>query len=391
MPEPTPDGARDGTPDRAELAFRDAFTRYADDLEPRSLAAPVRRRRWPATVAAAAAVVVLVGVTFAVAGDRDRDEVAGTPTTSGSSASETPTPSPSTSSVPLRNVTYRGVSVDVPAGWVDSYIPEDSGCAYAPEPFVATSQPAMVSGFPLCLPADPVPSPPKGFPRARPAEWVPNVQLLDVTGAVEPMPDGSRTYEGWTLTRRTVGDVVVQTLVDAGSAALAQDVLASSREVAVDANGCRSSSPVQEAAAVRPPAFDVTRVQATSIVVCLYGRGDPTRPGMLASRRLEGAEAQEVLTAIRTAPSGGGPDQPQNCLPEDFGDLALSLRLDDGDVAGPELYVTFQSCHDNGIDDGTTVRKLTPKSCRPLFGDRVQFNSGSAASYRVCHPRRGGS
>jgi hypothetical protein len=123
-----------------------------------------------------------------------------------------------------------------------------------------------------------------------------------------------------------------------------------------------------------------------AISVCQYDRGDGTRgPGLLGSRMLTGAEAQAELAAIRQAPVGGGPDQPEHCVDDMFGDTALVLRLHDGPTTY-DMHVYYEWCFGNGFDDGTAMRELTADACVPLWGGPVAFTAGSTAPYRRCHP-----
>ncbi len=72
--------------------------------------------------------------------------------------------------------------------------------------------------------------------------------------------------------------------------------------------------------------FDIAALEEVeSITVCQYALGlPPRRPGLLASRRVDGGKAEEVLTAINAATPGGSPNGPQNCGSGDSGETATA-------------------------------------------------------------------
>jgi hypothetical protein len=168
--------------------------------------------------------------------------------------------------------------------------------------------------------------------------------------------------------------------------ALADRILDSARAFETDQNGCDASSPVQAAKFVRPESFDLASVDdVESISVCQYTRSDPPgQPALMGSRLLARQPASALLDAIRSAPEGGGPDSPQSCLHDMYGDTAITLRLHADDFT-PEVYVYYDWCFGNGFDDGTTRRELTLQSCLPLFGGNVALFSGSSAPFQRCH------
>ena len=93
-------------------------------------------------------------------------------------------------------------------------------------------------------------------------------------------------------------------------------------------------------------------------------------PGPLASHRLTGPAADDVLSAIQAAPADGGPDAPHQWSADSSGAMALVLRL----IAGGR---------GNGFDDRTTVRELTPG----LTPDRRQTADASTRSRVSCRCR----
>lgn len=364
---------------RAERALRDALTTHADSLEPAPLDPVVRRRRWPLAVAGAAALaVVAVTATFAVI---DAGDDKGGPDPSAATAGD-----PATDATPAtRRVSYRDLELEVPEDWEQGLIPNDNGCGYPSSPFVATYDPSLGYTGEAC--ANPGPRAPEGFPSAQVSDWSPNVQLSPTSAAAESLPDGTQDYEGWILTRATVGTVRIEILTDASTADVVDPILASAHTVEVDANGCQVTSPAQAPSFVRPPAFDVTQVETVgSIAVCQYTRGDTELAGLLASTTLTGDDARDELAAIQAAAPGGGPDSPGGCASYMYGDQAMVLRLDVGDAEPRDLYVYYDWCFGNGIDDGTDRRELTVHNCSPLFTGAVRQFSGNGSTYRLCHP-----
>lgn len=369
---------------RAERALRDALARHADEFEPGPLRTTTRRGRWW-LVGAVAASVAVAAVGIAVVVGANDGEVAPDAL---AVASDPPPASPSTSegSAPAtRVVSYRDLLVDVPEDWLDAPKPNSNGCGYPSDPFVALENPTQVFDLMLCLNRGQ--DPPLGFPRAKLAEWVPNLQLSDVRNTAESLPDGQETYEGWTLTRRTVDLVRLEVLTDGSTDDLVDPILDSVRMTDRDPNGCATTSPAQAREFVRPPAFDITQVRdVTSIGVCLYDRVGVGQSGLQGSRTIMGGEAQTVLESIQAAPEGGGPDKPQNCVDDEFGSQVLVLDLAFREALRGSVHVYFDWCFGNGFDDGTTRRALTEAACAPLWGGRVQQYGGSSEPYRVCHP-----
>jgi hypothetical protein len=380
MPEHDPDH-----PDRAEQAFRDALARRADDLDPRPLDPPVRRRRplLPVLAAAAAVVLLAVAVTWAVDNRRGSE---GTRSPDAADVSDDAAPADGT-----RTVGFLDVEVEVPASWGDEYAPTDQWCVtsdgnrptradFPTAPYVARDASSMPSTLVGCPESD-APAP---FPPVPSRFWAPHVQLLPAT--YTDAEDGTATYEGWTLTTRRVGSVVVQVLTD-GDAQVADAIIASARVRDTDDNGCSTQSSITAAEFVRPEPFDVTDVETVDeIAVCLYSRGSFSPAGLVGSRTIRGAAAQAELDAIKAAPAGGGPDTPETCSPDLYGDQGIVLRLRDQGEALGDLHVYFDWCFGNGFDDGTTRRALTTDSCPPLWGGAVQQYGGSGAPFRVCHP-----
>ena len=65
-------------------------------------------------------------------------------------------------------------------------------------------------------------------------------------------------------------------------------------------------------------------------------------------------------------------------------DAGVVLRLTTTDGMNHDLYVYYDGCFENGIDDGTHVRELTTGNCRPLWGERVRDMQGILAAFNRC-------
>lgn len=340
------------------------------------------RSAWVVAIAAASVILVATGAAIA-AGLRDSSGRAPVPESS-------PSVTASGFEEPTRQVSWRGVAVDVPAAWPDETGPGPDWCAsddgrggslYPTHPYVAVDRTYGLTLSIGCLGDNGAPD---AFGEAPERLWAPHLAFELPVG---DLPDGTLTYQGWTFSTRTVAGVRVTLLTDAATAGVIDPILDSARPVHTDASGCDSTSPVQAREFVRPePAFDVADVdRVDAISVCQYDRGSGTSaPGLLGSRRLEGAPAQDLLDAIKAAPAGGGPDAPQHCVHDMYGNTALAVRLHTGGTTR-DLYAYYEWCFGNGIDDGTTRRELTRDDCLPLWGGRVTLWGGSAESFRRCH------
>lgn len=360
---------------RAETALRRALTREADAFEPAPLEPRTDRRRrgWVLPVAAAAAAVLVVGGGLAVTGALGGDEP----------VEDDPPAVVASGGDDVRPVWWRDVAVDVPVDWEDGREPD--ACTRGvetPAPYVATRNPSEPMPMMMCGGSDE--ERPQAFGDAPRELWAPHVTFSDADD-LSALEDGEQTFDGWTLTARTLGDVQVRVWSDAATADVAERVLASVRTFEIDPNGCDVRSPVQAELPVRPAAaFDVARVDSVdSIAVCQYSRRVADRAGLMASQRLVGDEAETLLAGLRSAPAGGGPDRPDECVSYASGDEGLVVRLQRGDRVD-DLHVYYDWCWGNGVDDGTTVRALTEDTCAPLFGGPVRWFSVSGFVAPLC-------
>jgi hypothetical protein len=362
--------------ERAAQAFRAAFATRADDFAPETLSGePIRRprRAWPAVLLAAAAVLVLTIGTLVWQQTRGTDHRASAPAASGLPDD-------------WRWESHADVEVAVPdswgyratpgSDWCAAYDqqgkPQDGGAAFPHTPYVDT-----VSGLGATLGI--------GCFAPKPSSLLATHLTFVDSPDLRAEPPGA--LSGFTTITRAVGSTHVDVTTDSAHEDLARQILATAHVVSADQNGCPASSPIQASHAVRPdPTFDVTALTGVdSIAVCQYLTHGTGQPGLLASRLLTGSAADAELTALQAAPAGGGPDQPQNCTPDGWGDTAVVLRLTTGGQTH-DMYGYYEWCFGNGFDDGTSVRELTPADCSSLWADRVQLLGGSSAPFHRCQP-----
>jgi hypothetical protein len=245
---------------------------------------------------------------------------------------------------------YGGVQVGVPGefGWGDRALRLDAWCIRqdpGERPIVAR-------------PGAPVPAIgcPDGENLIKNTGWV--------VGFGQPMPGDPEgvLHSGDRATVRTAGvEVIVQVPVE-----LRERIVATVHRVETDAYGCPAGHPISTTKAWRPPAGpDIAALRdVTSLSACRYGLGSPGL--LISSLRLDGDAARQALQGILRAPRGGGPDRPQDCLPEvAWGDEAIVLRVNS--AAGlTEITVRYASCVGHGFDDGGTVRGLTLAAIAPF-------------------------
>ena len=285
-----------------------------------------------------------------------------------------------------RWVSWRSVAVQVPAAWGYGYEVGDQWCVgdekAAPEPFVAYNQSHAASTLVAC--AGNQEGAPRTFGPAPERLWTTHLTFQD------PGRDAgdTATYDGWTLVSKVLDGVEVRLLTDDPS--LTSDIIGSARTFNVDQNGCAPSSEIQTDDFERPsPAYDVGRIDSVdSISVCQYQKTEmrPGVPALMASRLITGAAATELLHGLQSAPRGGGPDRPQNCMPDMSGDDAVELLLHTGDQTH-SVYLYYSWCFGNGTDDGVTVHQLTAETCAPVFEAPVVAWSYQSNLGTICGDR----
>ncbi|MGA4669985.1 hypothetical protein ACPCG0_09345 [Propionibacteriaceae bacterium Y1923] len=206
---------------------------------------------------------------------------------------------------------------------------------------------------------------------------------------------GSPELPDWHQTRQ-LGSLVVSVAVPSGSAdddALAQQILASATTFTIDQAGCAPNSPIEKWDWVSPTdSFDLAAIdQVSAISLCQYEKSQVPEaeavpgPRPVASRQLVDQDAQQLLLALKQAPVGGGPDDPETCA-EDYHDAqAIVVRLWTQQGVR-DAFAHVGNCRHNGIDDGTNVRTVTREWCLPLFTRPVQWTSMSGSVAGLCSP-----
>lgn len=149
--------------------------------------------------------------------------------------------------------------------------------------------------------------------------------------------------------------------------------------VKVDLFGCRVTHPISAHPAWRPEPADVASLtQVSAVSACKYQLAqDPSWPEarLLSSLRMEGSAAARTIQHLAKAPLGGGPDNPDLCLPGvSHGDEIIILRVRSS--AGlTEVVLRYSGCNHNGFDDGVSVRSLTAAAVAPFVtGPNVVFS-----------------
>lgn len=379
--------------DRMEEAFRNAFVRADEvDFEPLDVTAIQKRpeailgesqkartgRTFGAVraLAAVAAFVLVAGVGWffanRLAGSTSASMVAPQATPGGGTPLGNPTLVPDPG---MKYVSFANVAIQVPAQW---------GFASTIEPWcVAGERPTM----PYVDQVDPVDevSPAIECDGVGPAEGT--VTHLTWRYALAEETEASTTplRTGWADYSQRVGEAWVTVQAPTSDARLAATILATGRAVDVDHNGCPATGRIQANDFIRPLSGDLVRVgRVDEIAVCQYEVGAGTsRPGLKASRNLTGDAALELLTQLRNAPAGAGPNDPSQCIRQ-AGPEAITLRLRDGNAV-TETYVYYQGCQGNGILDSVAVRTLTTGVCTAILGDQVTYQAGWLTTYQLCH------
>ena len=193
-------------------------------------------------------------------------------------------------------------------------------------------------------------------------------------------PDGRSTEGDRVTVVRSEVSVLVQT-----TEALRDRIVSTITTADHDHNGCPVQHPVTSDPALRPdPAGDVSSWSGIgTVVACKYeiARDDRDSVGLLSS--IEVQKGAEAVAAIARAPVGGGPDDPRDCLADySYGDDLIVISID-SDTGRHEVYLRYSGCDHNGLDDGTTVRRLTAAAVRPFVAGENVVGSMSGRPAKV--------
>lgn len=324
--------------DRAEQAFRDAFTDHAAEADLTPLTAPRGRRARPAWrwVAAACAVLVAVGVPVGLflGGDDGRGPVTATPAQTPSSGLPDPEPG-------WKWVSKYDVAVQVPEGWEPTVTTVDLHC-----------NPGMRVPW---MPVDgwgPTDTPCPGDAE-RGARMTPAVAFIR-TPSEDPPPEHHREF-----TNTTVAVLLPEAPTDDQSAE-AERILGTARVFDRNEDGCRAVSPGD----ADPVPGDVT---SGVVSACTYETSGS--PLLLERSWAYGAEeSAAILAAFAGAPVGV--TAASGSCPATGSPLTLPVS------AGGELRLHFDRCGESSVDDGVTVRQFTLELCEAVFGPDAPGQAG---------------
>ncbi|MGD8214114.1 hypothetical protein [Aestuariimicrobium sp. Y1814] len=360
---------------RAESALRAALAEHAGDVDApdatQSPTPPAPRRQWRWW--AVAAIVVVTALLVALIVQQVGRDTELTPPEVGSGL---PEPEPG-----FQWVSSRDVAVQVPTEWGYRGAPGPDWCAGTQDHYPTSPYYDSFTGDRVILSIG-CPGP---FPRN---QDVMHLSMYDATTGAPELPE-------WHQTRR-LGNVVVSVSVPSGTPddeALAQQVLASATAFTIDQAGCAPNSPIEKWDWVSPTdSFDLGTIdQVSAISLCQYEKSQLPEaeavpgPRLVVSRQLVDQDARQLLLALKQAPIGGGPNDPENCS-EDYHDAqAIVVRLWTQQGVR-DAFAHVGNCRHNGIDDGTNVRTVTREWCLPLFTRPVQWTSMSGSVAGLCSP-----
>ena len=370
--------------DAEERAFRDSLRRAAEaesfqPIDAADLPKAAPGRGWP-TAVAAAVVLGLVGLLgFTVLPYLQQ---AGTATMGAAPAEAPPdagggveaqsapemAPAPARDGEPgdpqpgFRWESYRDVVVQVPEDWGYGQAPTSAWCIseeWPQAPYVDLAHNLGAVPAIFCegvIPAD---------------KLVPYLAMApEPVATVESLPDG------WTAHRLTVGNVVVTVVIDDAGAALAEQILATAKQVPVDHNGCPTAAPPQASET------DLAGLAGLPIVLCAYDTNPDAWPGLRSSTRLDGEAAAAAWDAILAAPGGGGPDGSEaecGTLPAESEAFLL--------IKGTAVGFRFGGCTGNGLADAGAedgLREVTEDLCRTLLVPPFWMNAASGPAANRC-------
>ena len=198
---------------------------------------------------------------------------------------------------------------------------------------------------------------------------------LPPPGETEPA-EGGDIREGDRVTRLVEGiELIVQAPERLRQRVL--DTVATVPDGGEDPYGCPVDDPAAADPSVRPFGPGLATLvpgQVTDVAVCTYLlRADRVMPAdirLLASSRLAGAGARRAVAGLLNASPGGGPDGGGACA-DGFGEQLTVLRIGGdfpfNDADERRVVLRYDGCRGEGIDDGRTVRRLTPQVLRPFL------------------------
>ena len=343
---------------RAERAFRSAINELdvVDLVNPRAARRQVRRQRLTGLIATAVLVLVAaVAVPQLLWPDRV--------------ASWVSRPQPITE---WRTEHYRDITFEVPAKW--AYDDEPSNDCYEtshPKGYVALERhrPVLLNSCSL------------DDGHSLRSEHV-HVQWLDKT---LPPTEGTTKVAGWWTTTRVFGDVWLR--VVSRDRALVDRVLSSVTPVTASTSGpCTPHNILERNPLARPQkAFDVTRLERVdSITLCQYeSQSDSRISGLSRQAVLTSSAAQSLLQGMQQSE----PARHDGCRAPDMSDaLTVVAHLHTGTTTRTVNLVQWGciSGRIGRVDDGTTVRGLSPAACEALLIPPIGTNTGDDPLAEEC-------
>ncbi|MCE0536319.1 hypothetical protein LWF15_12445 [Kineosporia rhizophila] len=184
---------------------------------------------------------------------------------------------------------------------------------------------------------------------------------------------------------RVTFELAGQRIAIQAPAPLREEILETVRVVEVDENGCPVAAPFQNDQQWRPRGAAVTEMgEVRSVSACRYGGAQ-----LASSVKVSGAKAARAIQAIAAAPKGGGPYTPAaNCSqPEDLVAMEQIVLMVDAAESGM-IGLRWDGCRHRGLDDGTTVRRLTRAAVLPFVSgpNRITSWTGGSRMARILLP-----
>ena len=351
-----------------ETLLRETFRsreRLIDGVEPlpaavRTRAAQQQRRRtWVAVVASGLAVAVLAAGVAAVANrstsslpaDRNHSSTPVSPHPSASSPSAISKESPIPPAVAgWQVVSTLGLEVSIPADWPLGA----NRCGAASQSTFLFADQAVESCASGEAPTVTSVRVDRGVvPKALGAETKIRTRHLSVDGhrATERT---STMADGRTRVVLRIPDRDVYVLVVGPEVALIDKILASTRVVKVDLNGCPIARLPRQSWDPPSTQAPVQVGQPDSFSVCFF-----EHDRLLASQTLRGAQAAAVVSALDRALPGKLPDVPQECLPSVVADQHVTLVAHSSTKGNVPLVMYYQDCLDRYVASPTGISQVT--------------------------------
>lgn len=267
---------------------------------------------------------------------------------------------------------YRGIEVQVPAGWTAYGVSGRQWCApdrsgrKSGQADGEVGRPGLLRAF-ACIPGRP--------PEAMLGRHVWFGEAFAGDEAAEGRPFSERLGGGWV--RDVVVSAGVRIEVQTRDPAVRRQILGSVRRIAVDANGC----PVRHRITGHPE-YDASGglpfgTPVAGLAVCRYDLTGRQAAALLGSAAKPKVVAERVLAAIERLPSGSNPELPVfRCRQEQARpDEAIVLQFATADGVR-EIWVGYDGCGGSGFFNGRELRGLYPAPLKLFATGAVSPVSG---------------